>query len=177
MSSHDFIVPWNASWTGEDSYEIRPCRWAGGELALWQAHAPGQGTAVFAKPHLVRQRRSVARFICTVCGEHAPPNDRWWYGLGYFAEGYFMTTEAPIHQACANRALVLCPHLKHLQPTLRRFPDDHGIAASLIGGPKTEKDFRVTIGRRRVIGHLKFVWPEKRFLNSQIKSGVLHVDC
>jgi hypothetical protein len=25
-------APWNASWTSEDHYEIRPCRWAGGKL-------------------------------------------------------------------------------------------------------------------------------------------------
>lgn len=75
-------VPWNASWSSEDRYEIRPCRWVGGKMALWSPHAPGVGKPIFAKPHMVRQRRSIAEMRCTVCGERTPLNDRWWFRLG-----------------------------------------------------------------------------------------------
>src|SRR5437870_2261512 len=97
-------VPWNAAWSGELRYEVRPCRWAGGNLALWSPHAPGDGKPVFAKPHMVRQRRSIAEMRCTVCGERTIAPDRWWFKLGSFAEGWFMTTEAPVHRTCAEFA-------------------------------------------------------------------------
>src|SRR4051812_17373018 len=58
-------VPWNAGWSAEERYEIRPCRWVNGELALWSPHLPGEGKPLFAKPHMVRQRRSIAEMRCT----------------------------------------------------------------------------------------------------------------
>ncbi len=61
-------VPWNAGWSSEARYEVRPCRWVGGRLALWSPHTPGVGKPIFAKPHMVRQRRSIAEMRCTVCG-------------------------------------------------------------------------------------------------------------
>jgi len=53
-------APWNASWSGENRYEIRPCRYVGGNLAMWSPHLPGVGVPIFAKPHMVRQRKSIA---------------------------------------------------------------------------------------------------------------------
>lgn len=157
------MVPWNAAWSGEDRYEIRPCRWAGGRLSMWSPHRPGEGKPLFAKPHMVRQRQSVARFLCTVCGEHTPSDDRWWFGLGQFREGYFMTTEAPVHRRCAEKALALCPHLRGREADLARFPDGWSLAMAQIGGLSTERDFGVKPGNYgTVIGHIKFAWPQNR---------------
>lgn len=153
------IAPWNAAWTSESRYEIRPCRWAGGLLAIWQPHSPGEGRPVFAKPHNVRQRQSIARFLCTVCGKEAPENDRWWFGLGHITEGYFMTTEAPVHRHCAEFAQKVCPHLRGRNADLARFPCGWSRINSFVGGPAVERDFGFVVGDRRVVGHMKFGWP------------------
>lgn len=159
------IVPWNALWSSEHRYEIRPCRWVGGSLAVWSPHSPGIGRPLFAKPHTCRQRQSIARFLCTVCGEPTPVNDRWWFKLGSFLEGWFMTTEAPVHRACAELALEHCLHLraKGCASELERFPDGYSVLSAIVGGPRLDNDFNVKIGGRRVIGNLKFAWPASRF--------------
>lgn len=153
-------VPWNASWSGEMRYEVRPCRWVGGRLALWQPHASGEGRPIFAKPHQVRQRMSIARGLCTVCGEQTPEEDRWWFGHGHFQEGWFMTVEAPVHRVCAELALSLCPHLRGKESDLAPFPGGSRVLASIVGGPATDTDFGVRINGRKVCGHLKLAWPE-----------------
>lgn len=152
-------VPWNASWTGEDYYEIRNCRWAGGKPAVWSPHRPGDGKPIFAKPHMVRQRRSIAEYRCTVCGEKTPAYDRWWFGLGNIIEsGWFATTEAPVHEQCAAKALRLCPHLRELGVTLERFPPPDATISAIVGGIATDRDFGLDLQGRKVIGHLKFAW-------------------
>lgn len=158
-------VPWNAAWSSELRYEIRPCRWVGGRLAVWQPHTPGQGRPVFAKPHNVRQRRSITEMRCTVCGEKTPEDDRWWFKLGHLAEGYFMTTEAPVHRTCADHALTVCPHLRGREADLEPLPFGYRVMSALVGGPAVEGDFGVSIQPgQRVIGSLKLAWPERRAL-------------
>lgn len=159
-------VPWNAGWTSEERYEIRNCRWAGGRLALWSPHNPCEGKPVFAKPHMVRQRRSVVEMRCTVCGEKTPDDDRWWFKLGNFIQNnsLFATTEAPVHRACAEHALTVCPHLRGREDDLERWPTGQTrIVAAIVGGPATERDFGLKIRPQGVVGHLKFVWPASRF--------------
>jgi hypothetical protein len=154
-------VPWNAMWSGEMRYEIRPCRWADGQLGLWQPHRPGDGRPIFAKPHNVRQRQSIARFLCTVCGDPAPPRDRWWFGHGMFREGWFMTSESPVHRACAEFALTVCPHLRGKETDLERFPSGYRVIAAVLAST-VDQDFNVQLSGRKVIGALKFAWPEQR---------------
>lgn len=151
-------VPWNAGWSSEESYEVRPCRWAGGKLALWSPHSPGVGRPVFARPHMVRQRKSIVRMLCTVCGDPTPPADRWWFKLAHQQEGYLMTTEAPVHRRCAEHALTVCPHLRGRENDLSRFPSGFVVLSALIGGPATDRDFGVNIAGRTVVGHLKIAW-------------------
>lgn len=156
------LVPWNASWTAEDHYEVRNCRWANHKPALWSPHKPGEGQAIFAKPHVVRQRRSVAEFRCTVCGEKTDPWDRWWFRLGDTnVPGWaLVTTEAPVHLRCALIASRVCPHLRDLGDPVRWVAPD-AVLRAVVGGVATERDFRLDLGGRAVIGHLKFAW---RFL-------------
>lgn len=163
MGDHWLIgknVPWNASWSAEDSYEIRNCRWAGGMPAVWSPHRPGEGRPIFAKPHMVRQRRSIAEFRCTVCGEATPTWDRWWFRLGDASvPGWaFVTVEAPVHLACADLALRVCPHLRNLGDGPVPFDPPDAVIKAIVGGPATETDFGVHIGARKVVGHLKFAW-------------------
>ena len=151
-------VPWNASWSSEDRYEIRPCRWAEGRLAIWSPHSPGVGKPLFAKPHMVRQRRSIAELRCTVCGEKTEPNDRWWFPLGHRQEGWWMSTEAPVHSACADVALQLCPRLRALAARPIPFPDGATVLSAIVGGAFCEPDYGVKLAGRRVIGHMKLAW-------------------
>jgi hypothetical protein len=155
-------VPWNAAWSAEAAYEVRPCRWVQGKLAIWSPHRPGEGRPVFAKPHMVRQRRSIAELRCTVCGEKTPTDDRWWFRLGRVQEGWFMTTEAPVHHACARHALTVCPHLRGHEADLEPLPTGYSVLSAIVGGPATEQDFGVTLAGRKVIGALKLAWPAAR---------------
>lgn len=156
------MVPWNASWTGEDRYEVRPCRWVGGKPALWAPHRPGDGKPIFAKPHMVRQRRSIAEMRCTVCGEKTGPGfyDRWWFGLGHQHVGgwAFATTEAPVHHDCATVALRHCPHLRALGVRPEPMPPADAVVSAIVGGPATDRDFGLDLRGRTVIGHLKLAW-------------------
>lgn len=168
-------VPWNASWTGESQYEIRNCRWAGGRQAIWQNHAPGVGQPIFAKPHMVRQRRSIAEWRCTVCGEKTAEDDRWWFRLGriHEDEGYYMTTEAPVHRACADHAKVICPHLRSLGVEPEPMPGGYSIASSLIGGHQATDDFKLPLGaHKQVIGALKLAWPLGMVMRDKTRFGM-----
>lgn len=157
-------APWNASWTGEQVYEIRNCRWAGGMPAMWNPHRPGDGKPIFAKPHMVRQRRSISEYRCTVCGECTPAWDRYWFRLGNPIEGWaFATTEAPVHRRCADLAMRVCPHIRELGEGPVPFDHPDAVVKAIIGGPATESDFGIQIGNRKVIGHLKFVWRRTPF--------------
>ena len=166
-------VPWNAGWSGEERYEVRPCRYAGGELALWQPFALGKGKPIFAKPHMVRQRRSIIEMLCTVCGEHMPESDRWWFGLGGFNGEWWMTTEAPVHRECADYALTVCPHLRGRDADLRPMPGGYSVLAATIGGDAVERDFGIRVSGRTVIGSLKLAWPRSavRWIDRKQVSG------
>lgn len=153
-------VPWNASWSDEERFEIRPCRYANGMPALWQPFNLGSGKPIFAKPHAVRQRRSIAEMRCTVCGEKTSDGDRWWFALGNLLGDKFVTTEAPVHGACAQRAMDVCPHLRKLGRAPLPFPYNSQVLASVLGGPDVERDFGIRIAPGRVvIGQLKLSWP------------------
>lgn len=73
-----------------------------------------------------------------------------------------MTTEAPVHRACADLALEKCPHLQRngCAGDLTRFPGGYQILSAVVGGSLTDEDFGVKINGRRVVGHLKIAWPE-----------------
>lgn len=156
-------VPWNAAWTGEAGCEVRPCRYAGGRLAVWQPFKPGVGRPLFALPHVVRQRKSIAEMRCTVCGHRTQPDDRWHFALGdectlSNGDPGLMTTEAPVHKACADLALSLCPRLKALRATPLPFPRAYDIACAFVGGPAVARDFGLTINPAQpVVGSLKLL--------------------
>lgn len=155
----DIRVPWNAGWTGEERFELRPCRWADGQLALWQPHQPGEGKPIFAQPHSVRQRRSIAEMRCTVCGERTDPSDRWWFGLGNFIGDWWMTNEAPVHRRCADHAFTVCPHLRNRGVEPVPMPTGFTVLMSKVGGPEFERKFGIETRGRKVIGALKLAWP------------------
>ena len=157
-------VPWNAAWTGESRYAINRCRWTGRAQhpAVHQRHAPGEGRPLFAEPHMVRQRKSVAKLLCTVCGEPTSSDDRWMFDQGEWTtiQGFtgWATTEAPVHCACAELAGELCPRIKKRRLTPVRFPAYHIVVAQLVGGPELLRTHGLRVDPARpVVGHLKIM--------------------
>lgn len=103
--------------------------------------------------------RSVIEYRCTVCGEKTPASDRWWFCLGNTLPGWaFATTEAPVHRACADLALKVCPHLRTLGHGPVRWNPPTAVVSAIIGGPATDRDFGVNLNGGKIVGHLKFVW-------------------
>lgn len=159
-------VPWNASWSGEDQHEIRPCRYAGGDLAVWQPFKPGEGKPIFAAPHMVRQRKSIAEMRCTVCGEETSDGDRWWFPIGSWRDGWWVSTESPVHLRCAELAAHACPVLRKKAMSPIRLPTGWVVLAAVVGGETTDREFGIRTAGRRVVGHLKLAWRKPAFLES-----------
>jgi len=137
---HD--VPWVTSWTGEAHLGIGRCSTVMGRLALCQADAPGMGKTQYSKNHLVRQRLSVVRMLCPMCGEPTLEDDRWTQVARPIAAGALRQkglviaadidqdtilldagSIAPLHKRCVDRSLRHCPHLR-VSPDVHvsRFP-------------------------------------------------------
>jgi hypothetical protein len=137
-------VPWVTSWSEELATEVRRCPSVDGELAICQAVKQGVGKPQYSRNHLQRQRLSVREMRCPMCGEVTSADDRWSQtgryttagelrsrGLGSFLprdmpdERRLLNAGsiAPLHRACAERALEHCPHLGGMDDkTLKRFP-------------------------------------------------------
>jgi len=159
-------APWVISWSEEESFDIRPCRWVEGRLAVWQPHRSGSGRPLFARPHSVRQRKAIRLGLCSMCGEPIRmPTAPWWFGLGVWLHGgektgpIFMTQEPGLHRACAVRAAEMCPHLKARHLVAAPMPIMAAdIAASIVGGEACERDFGIRPQGRTVHGALKLAW-------------------
>jgi len=126
-------VPWVTSWTEEPVIGVRACPTVGGRPALLQTLNAGFGKPQYSKNHLVRQRQTVLRMLCPMCGEPTPPEDRWTQVAKLAPAGLLrragkaagLTREiedrrvvldagsiAPLHRRCVDRSLKYCPHLK-----------------------------------------------------------------
>lgn len=162
-------VPWVTSWTGEVHLGIGRCFTVSGRPALGQADAPGLGKPQYSKNHLVRQRLSVIRMLCPMCGEATAEDDRWTQvakpvaagalrrkGLALPADIYEdhvlldAGAIAPLHKRCVDRSLRHCPHLRASPDVrVRRFPPIWTVIPLLI-------DADEIAGRRpKVVGFLQ----------------------
>ncbi len=159
-------APWNASWSAEDRCEIRPCKYAGNRLALWSPFKPGEGKPLFAKPHMVRQRKSIKEMRCTVCGELTTPDNRWWFPFGDYRDDWWVSTESPVHLKCAELARHFCPVLRKKAVDPIRFPPGSTILFAVVGGEATDRNFGVQTRGRKIVGHLKLTWKNPWFLES-----------
>lgn len=172
----EWVVPWNASWSDEQVFEIRNCRYARGLPAIHQLHAPQSGRPIFALPHAVRQRRSIAEMRCTVCGQPTHAGDQWTFGHGAERDGYFMTREAPVHRDCADQALSLCPHLQSLPEERQRpfpLPPKPSIALSVLDPDHLLLDYGLEAGSRSVIGEAKLIWPAHLYADHLRREGMV----
>ena len=126
-------VPWVTSWTEEPVIGVRPCSTVQARPALVQVQNPGYGRPQYSKNHLVRQRQTVLKMLCPMCGDPTPEGDRWTQvarlvsagrlrrsgkasGLGREIEDKRILLDAgsiaPLHKVCVDRSLKHCPHLK-----------------------------------------------------------------
>lgn len=125
-------VPWVTRWTGEISptrYDI--ARDAEGNFTyidgqnlkdnqgvLWQREGIGrQGDPDWASVSTYRQRASIGKRLCQVCGTKIPPGSIQWLmplNEGYIehGDGGMLTWNPPTCTDCIPLALELCPHLK-----------------------------------------------------------------
>jgi hypothetical protein len=137
-------VPWVTSWSDEALIGVRPCPSASGQLAVCQAERPGFGRPEYSRNHMSRQRWSVGRMLCPMCGEPTRDGDRWSQtarqvsvgalrakGLGGLAPADLPDARlvldagaiAPLHLVCAQRSMLHCPHLQmHAAPEPIAFP-------------------------------------------------------
>ena len=65
----------------------------------------------------------------------------------------------PVHRACADLALKVCPHLRTLGHGPMPFPPGARVVSAIVGGMATERDFGVNLAGRKIVGHLKLAWP------------------
>ncbi len=111
------FVPWITAWSGETAYGVRPCKYVGNRLALWQPYAPGVGEPTFKSRHAVRARKAVIEGLCTVCGLAIPEGARWLFPrLKRLAQpggaALYTLNEPPVHKECAELSMQLCPHVR-----------------------------------------------------------------
>jgi len=108
-----------------------PCLTTPGMLAAAQAHNPGFGRPIYSQNHYIRQRFSVRRMLCPMCGEPTVEGDRWTLTARRMTAGALRRrlsirppadlpdrqilidagSVAPQHYDCATRSMVQCPHL------------------------------------------------------------------
>lgn len=147
-------VPWVTSWSEEAMLGVGPCPTLDGGLAIGQAEKPGFGRPLYSRNHLRRQRDSVRRMLCPMCGRPTAEGDRWTQtgklvaagalrakGLGATVPADLPDDRlvldagaiAPCHRACAERARDHCPHLQaHASPELLAFPATWFVAPLMV---------------------------------------------
>ncbi|HEY8617224.1 hypothetical protein [Phenylobacterium sp.] len=147
-------VPWVTSWSAEAVLGARPCATVAGRIAVHQLERPGYGRPNYSRNHLRRQRQSIARMLCPMCGRPTAAEDRWLQtgrrlavgalrarGLGALLPSDLSDDRvvvdagaiAPSHLACARRAAAHCPHLQsHTSGELMAFPEAWSVAPLLV---------------------------------------------
>ncbi|KQZ05972.1 hypothetical protein ASD21_18485 [Caulobacter sp. Root1455] len=147
-------VPWVTSWSDEESLGVRPCPTVGGRLAVCQAERPGLGKPQYSLNHFRRQRETVGRMLCPMCGEPTVAGDRWTQiakrvpagllrakGLGIALPPAVGNERividagsiAPLHDACVKRSLEHCPHLKaHPGVEVMAWPEHWTVAPLMV---------------------------------------------
>jgi len=137
-------VPWVTSWTAEPVLGVRPCASVGGRPALVQGERAGFGKPEYSKNHLRRQRLSVQKMLCPMCGEPTGREDRVTQlarrttagRLRQSGRGAGIALDigdetvlidagaiAPLHRRCSELSLKHCPHLRAAPVEVMTFPD------------------------------------------------------
>lgn len=110
-------VPYSVLWSAENEFFLGSDPTTPGLLAVCNPSRQGEGKPVFGKPHMNRQRRTIALGLCDLCGRplkgrakvslsHARPR----VGAGHAM--CVMQVEPLLHKECAAISLRHCPSLK-----------------------------------------------------------------
>lgn len=138
-------VPWVTSWSSEAIGSIGPCPSVDGQVAVLQGESAQHGRPIYSRNHFRRQRESVRRMLCPMCGEPTASGDRWSQTGKHIPAGVMRArglsasipastddrrvvldagAVAPGHLACMARSLEQCPHLRALDDReLKPFPE------------------------------------------------------
>lgn len=162
-------VPWVTSWSSETLSGVIKCPTIRGLPAIDQVESPGLGKPQYSKNHIVRQRLSIVRMLCPMCGEPTAEGNRWTQVAKPIAAGALRVRGvaipasvnddqvvvdagaiAPLHRRCAERSLRHCPHLR-AAPDVRliRFPKEWIVIPLLVDTDE------VNGSRPQVIGFLQ----------------------
>lgn len=121
--------PYIFAWSQEQRFEVRPCRWADGQRAVWAPNKPNVGRPQFANNsatnsaglhsssfHPVRSRRAVQEDLCTMCGELVDITDVLWLSIEYIVhsgkDGWASLLFPLFHRECIRHSLDGCPFLR-----------------------------------------------------------------
>jgi hypothetical protein len=186
-------VPWVTSWTGEPILGVRPCPSVGGALAIVQQDSPGVGKPLYSQNHAVRQRLTINRMLCPMCGQPTAAEDRWTQvahpvSAGTLRNGRHVESLpasvtddqmlidagaiAPLHRVCVDRSLRYCPHLK-ADPNIdvRRFSERWLVLPLLVRAEAPPQMFLAQARQPRavaVVGFLQLIGlPDERDPASQ----------
>ncbi len=125
-------VPWVTSWSEEREQGVGVCPTVGDRLAILQDDRAGYGKPQYSMNHFVRQRASVGRMLCPMCGQPTAEGDRWTQVASRTTARRLRAVRrfplpaqipdhqiiidagaiAPLHLACVHRSLEHCPHLR-----------------------------------------------------------------
>lgn len=106
-------VPATVMWSSEEDCYVAECPWFK-VPAICQHEAPGEGVALFGRPHVVRQRKAMALCLCDLCAE---PLKGKKFSLSSFGgdppQGYQLSQVEPLlHRECVVKSLESCPDLR-----------------------------------------------------------------
>lgn len=112
-------VPYTVSWSGEDRHFVGVCPYAG-RPALCQSVAPGSGKPAFGKPHDNRQRETIARGLCDLCGKPLKGRTKVSLSHARWRDNAFvdrrgtgiLQVEPLLHRECAALCMRFCPSLR-----------------------------------------------------------------
>ena len=165
-------VPWVTSWTPETLLGVRPCAEVGGRLAIGQVENAGRGKPQYSKNHMVRQRVSVARMLCPMCGAATQAGDRWTQVAKRVAAGRLRAkglaipagidddtvlldagSIAPLHRACVDRSLKHCPFLRASDEVrVTRFPERWTVVPLTVDVDPVDGVYPTVIGFLQIFG-------------------------
>ncbi|KRA81627.1 hypothetical protein [Altererythrobacter sp. Root672] len=155
MKTQPAFVPWITAWSGEEGPYIAPYLIEGMPL-ITQRSQPGKGDPLWKRKNLARSRLAALEMICGVCGQPTGL-DRWQFHMGHWIGGNYSFAEAPVHEACALKALKLCPVLKTRAELPSRVPADMVFDAKLALGTPAEVKAKFGLERSGLVTDAPFV--------------------
>lgn len=109
-------VPYTVSWSDEQAVHLARCPHAGA-IAMCNPVARGVGKPKFGAPHMQRQRETIARCLCDLCGRPLAARTKVSLSqarpVAHAARfGDVLQVEPLLHRECARISMQHCPSLQ-----------------------------------------------------------------